>query len=239
MFSFSAKIKTYDARRLESLLLFVVEHTNKKIGNMVKQSAILAIRSAAIATSPGSSNKVSKLEKQYRLRPILNKDKFGARSELFFYKRPDGEVFSSSFKLRPKTMKREGVIMAKKGFWAWSKLLNRWIVKPYWGTKTTFDDSVKDGRIPSAGAAKAGWLKGLSFFGSFSDSGNFKSKQPMTAVKSALTGKKPFALISNLVSYVSKTSPDSALKGINAAGQAIKHKYIPQLSQELQNKWRS
>ena len=52
-----------------------------------------------------------------------------------------------------------------------------------------------------------------------------------------LSGKNPFASITNLVEYVSKIAPDSARIGIQKATNRLEKVLLPKLSKELQDKW--
>jgi hypothetical protein len=126
-----------------------------------------------------------------------------------------------------------------RAFKAWSKKLKRWTYLPYEGTKNTFDADAKGGKIPGYGAAKAGWLKAYNFFGKPDNSGDVKARRPVSRVTAQLSGSNPFAVIENLVEYVSITSPDSAQKGVNAAGHKIEKSVLPKLSGEIQAKWRN
>jgi hypothetical protein len=81
-------------------------------------------------------------------------------------------------------------------------------------------------------------LKALSAFGKPENlDGNLK--RPVSKVSAKLTGKNPFALIQNLVAYISKTAPESARIGIEKATNRLEKVLIPKLSKELQDKWRN
>jgi hypothetical protein len=207
------------------------------MGSLVKQSAITAIQSAAKATKPGDSASVKSLAMKYKLRPL-----FAIQSVLGgkqMYQMPNGKTFQTENVISKKTQQAKGLRQIKKAFQAWSKKLNRWSFIPYLGSKAgKYDADAKGGRIPGYGAAKAGWLKALSVFGKPENlDGNLR--RPVSKVSAQLTGKNPFAVIQNLVAYISKTAPESARIGVEKATNRLEKVLIPKLSKELQDKWRN
>lgn len=231
------EVNQTDLNRLNKLLEFTAKHTSRNMGSLVKQSAITAIQSAAKATKPGEQASVKSLAMKYKLRPL-----FAVQSVLGgkqMYQLPNGKTFQTENVISKNTQQKKGLRQIKRAFQAWSKKENRWSFIPYLGVKGgKYDADAKGGKIPGYGAAKAGWLKALGSFGKPENlDGNLK--KPVSKVETQLSGKNPFALIQNLVAYISKTAPQSAQIGIQKATNRLEKVLIPKLSQELQDKWRN
>ena len=233
----SIEISQPDLNRLNKLLTFTAEHTSRNMGSLVKQSAITAIQSAAKATKPGDAASVKSLALKYKLRPLFPIQSVLGGKQM--YQMSNGKTFQTENVISKKSQQAKGLKQIKKAFQSWSKKQNRWSFIPYLGEKNgKYDAGAKGGRIPGYGAAKAGWLKALSAFGKPENlDGNLK--RPVSKVSAQLTGKNPFALIQNLVAYISKTAPESARIGIEKATNRLEKVLIPKLSKELQDKWRN
>jgi len=226
-----------DVKKLNKLLNFVAENTSRNMGSLVKQSAITALQSAAVATKPGTTASVKSLAQKYKFRPIVGMKSMHSKGQYFYQNIDTNKTFTTNNFISEQTLISKHLRIIKYAFKAWSKKLNSWNLIPYFGTKTSgYDTTAKGGKIPGYGAAKSGWLKALGIFGKPDNSGgNVKSE--VTKVDMNLSGKNPFASITNLVEYVSKIAPESARIGIAKATNRLEKVLIPKLSKELQDKW--
>ena len=233
----TVKVNEDDIKRLNKLLNFVADNTNRSMGSLVKQSAITAIQSAAVATKPGTQANTKNLAQKFKYRPIVGMKAMFSKGQYFYKNIDSNKTFTSDNFISEPTLIKKHLRLVKYAFKAWSKKANKWILIPYFGTKSSgYDPETKGGKIPSYGAAKAGWLKALGFFGKPENTdSNIKSQ--VTKVNMNLTGKNPFAIITNLVEYASKINPESARIGIQKATNRLEKVLLPKLSKEIQDKW--
>jgi len=231
------KVNQNDIKKLNNLLSFVAENTSRNMGSLVKQSAITAIQSAAVATKPGTSASTKSLAQKYKFRPIVGMKSMHSKGQYLYQNIDTNKTFTTNNFISDKTLISKRLKIIKYAFKAWSKKLNSWSFIPYFGSKTSgFDQEVKGGKIPGYGAAKSGWLKALGMFGKPENTDN-NVKGQVSKVDMNLSGKNPFASITNLVDYVSKIAPESARIGIQKATNRLEKVLIPKLSKELQDKW--
>ena len=233
----TVKVNEDDVKRLNKLLNFVADNTSRSMSSLVKQSAITAIQSAAVATKPGTQASTKGLAQKFKYRPIVGMKAMFAKGSYMYKSIDTDKIFVSDNFISEPTLIKRHLRLIKFAFKAWSKKANKWSFIPYFGSKTSgFDPSAKGGKIPGYGAAKSGWLKALRFFGKPENTAD-NVKGQVSSVNMNLTGKNPFASITNLVDYVSKIAPDSARIGIQKATNRLEHVLLPKLSKELQDKW--
>lgn len=233
----TVKVNQDDVKRLNKLLNTIADNTNRSMGSLVKQSAITALQSAAVATQPGTSASTKNLAQKFKYRPIVGMKSMHSIGQYFYKSIDTGKTFTSDNFISEPTLIKKHLRIVKYAFKAWSKKAKKWTFIPYFGTKSSgYDPEAKGGKIPSYGAAKVGWLKALRFFGKPENTDN-NVKGRVSSVNMNLTGKNPFASIKNLVDYVSKIAPESARIGIQKATNRLEHVLLPKLSKEIQDKW--
>ena len=233
----TVKVNQDDVKRLNKLLNFVADNTSRSMGSLVKQSAITAIQSAAVATKPGTQANTKSLAQKFKYRPIVGMKAMFSKGQYFYKSIDTGKTFTSDNFISEPTLIKKHLRIVKYAFKAWSKKQNKWSFIPYFGTKSSgYDPSAKGGKIPGYGAAKSGWLKALGLFGKAENTDN-NVKGQVSKVNMNLSGKNPFASITNLVNYISKIAPDSARIGIQKATNRLEKVLLPKLSKEIQDKW--
>jgi len=227
---------------LTALLRDITDSTRKKMPALCRQAAYFAVRSAIKATGPGTGSRISALPQKYKYRPI---EKIFGRKGLmrgkFLYKLANGRFWSTDLLLSAASMQKRGISRVDRGILKWDKRSHGWAYLPYLGTKTgRFDAEAKGGKIPHSGAAKAGWLRALPKLGKpGGDNIPAETGRDHTRVEQRTTDSGCFIGIFNDIDYVSAVGPESAQRGIDSALEIMRHTYLPQLSQELQNKWKS
>ena len=107
MINASAKVNQDDVKRLNKLLDFVKDNTNRSMSSLVKQSAITAIQSAAVATKPGTQANTKNLAQKFKYRPIVGMKAMFQKGS-YFYKNIDTQktFASDNFISEPTLIKR-------------------------------------------------------------------------------------------------------------------------------------
>jgi hypothetical protein len=215
-----------DARNLNDVLSEIDKETNKSAKDILEQGMALAVRSAAVATTPKGNADIQKMGMAHRFRPI---EKMVGVTE-FWYKKENkkGKDFFFRSKKKISTKKKigkkgqkksRGITKLKKGIKYWRKSKKRWDYLPTESTKK-YDKSIKNTRIKFAGVGKLGWMKALPQFRTL-----IRANKELNRVTKRFGGTDKSIRIDNLVDYVSKTSPESASIGIRSAGNRMIKQY--------------
>jgi len=223
-----------DLRVLQNRINRVADILGKDKNEMIKQVGIFATRSAAILTKPGEKANPSKLAKKYKFRPLVKiPESFG-----YFYTADGENIFrvDKPISMRKKRNKERGLKRVTKGIKIWNKKQRRFTYLPYIGTKV--DTTDRRFKIPYAGSGKAGWVKTLLQI-------DQKAKESIeTDLKKGgkrygkLTQRDGLMVITNLVSYVAKTSPRSAVQGLRNASNKFKGTYKKSIDRRIERNWR-
>lgn len=194
--------------RLAAVLNKISGELKKSSASILRQAMIFAVQSAAKATGPGTRTP-AKLQDKYKYRPI---ERYRTDPPLYINK-DTGYMFSSDKKPR-----RGNVRSVNRAFKYWNKSKGQFDFKPYTGTGTKkYDKESKFGRIPHAGAAKAGWLKALNRLPGgpgYGDTGTGNA-QPIVAENRSLTQHQ--IMVRNIIRYAGAISPNAASQGISSA----------------------
>jgi len=223
-----------ELRLLQSRISRVSDILGKDKNEMIKQVAIFSTRSAAIRTAPGEKSNPSKLAKKYKFRPLVKiPESFG-----YFYTADGENIFrvDKPISMRKKRNKERGIKRVTKGIKIWNKKQRRFTYLPYIGTKV--DTTDRRFKIPYAGAGKAGWVKTLLQI-------DQKAKESIdTDLKKGLKRygtliqRDGIIVITNNVSYVSKTSPRSAVEGLRKGSNKFNGMYKKRIERRIDKNWR-
>ena len=198
---------------------------------LIKQTGVFAVQSAVKLTEPGNGSNLSKLPVKHRFRPLVRIPE----GHGYYYTRDGSTIFKVDKPINTRLKRNQGVKRVTKGIKNWSKKQRRFTYIPYIGTKR--DTSDPRFKIPFAGAAKAGWLKALPKLGNAKsiDIGNNKrgGKRYSKVRKS-----RGFLEIHNMVSYVSKTSPNAARGAVRKASNRMRKIWIPKVERRVARDWR-
>lgn len=217
----TAEVSQSDLERLAQLFRQVESTVHRETPALIRQSIIFALQSATKATKPGTRSKLSTLEKKYRFRPLV------PLSGNFYHDPATGNVFDAGRQLSRGEVAKRGLKKVTKGIKIWDRKANRFIVRPYAGTKVDTSDPLF--KIPNAGAAKAGWLMAYRrLSGKAADLGGIRANLAAVKISSVM------AEVVNKVRYVSTISPDSAAAGVAAARARMEKIYIPKIAAKLE-----
>lgn len=229
-----ARIDKRNLTDINRTIARVVNETSKGTSQMIKQASIWALQSASKATPPGAGLNVKRLAQRFRFRPIERIPE----SEGYWYawakkgaKGVDGRFFRSTKKLSS-GVKSGRLIKIKYGIKYWSKRRNRWSYVPYWNGSSSrprkYDKNVKRGRIPSAAAAKYGWLRSL---GQLSKKSVSKGNVWHADQAANLLLRKYSMVATNRVSYVRKVAPHSASIALTKTAKRLRGFWLPKLAE--------
>jgi hypothetical protein len=100
------------------------------------------------------------MAKKYRVRKTLSVGKAGGG---FWYKKRNGQIFSTQKRISKKQREKRGLEPVKKMMQYWDKSANKWSFTPINPTTNKPNTRIfRSGlRIPGAGAVKAGWIHAL------------------------------------------------------------------------------
>ena len=206
-----AEIPQSEIDRLKLVLDKIGGELNKSSADILRQAMIFAIQSAAKATAPGKTQLPSKLPDKYKYRPI---ERYRGNPVLYINE-SNGYVFQSDI-----TPKRKNVRRITRAWKYWDKSKGQFSAKPYTGTATKkYDKDKKFGRIPYAGAAKAGWLKALNRLPKapgYSD-GEAQTGKALPIVTESKGNGQHGISVENIIKYIGKTSPNAANIGLSSA----------------------
>jgi len=205
----NVKIDPNDWNRLFNGLNLVAQHTRKSVPDLLRQTAYFMLVSAAKATKPGTTSKLSSLPKKARFRPLVSIPS----SKGFFNKNSrTGFIFKTD---RPiKKASSQGLERISKGIKFFNKKTNSFDYIPYSGATKETDKKFK---IPYAGAAKGGYLGALHSIGNTKGT-DTKGLPPGKKYSTVWQGHKSadefFIAIINEVEYAAKIAPQSADIGL-------------------------
>jgi hypothetical protein len=244
-------VNSAEVAQLDKTLLLIEKATGRSMRKLNRQGMVYVLQSAAKATKPGLTSKVSKLPLKYKFRPLVsaksvnlhawvmpsgkiwhNRDSDAARR--YFYVRPSGAIFSTPSSLnksrRGNANRVKPLKKVSKAIKKWSKKKHDWTYLPYAGTKRDLSD--KRFRIPHAGAAKGGWLYSLPKLGRYADLGGLHGKmRPLSVMTEKNSFTEQSIQVINNIDYVSITSPASAEIGLQKANKRIIGAYKKKLEQ--------
>jgi len=222
----SAIADKHTERKVNATLRKIAKATGRDMRNMMRMAGIWATQSLSKDTPPGKRRNVNDLAQKYKYRPIRKIPE----SEGYWYvwgkkgmvgmAGVKGRFFKSTkdLEISKKTGKRKlrsNLVRVRFGFVYWSRNKNKMSYLPYWdGTDAKpkkYAKGMKAGRIPSAGAAKYGWLRAHGILkGTMPEKGNVKKASQASAVY-----KQPNSLtIINRVKYVDKIAPGTVRKAL-------------------------
>lgn len=229
----SAVVDQKDLADLEKLFKKIEKLGINVTEKLIDQTIIHAAASAANATRPRKSRNKSgnirggKLLDKHKYRPLVPMpssmgnwyiDKNASR------KRP----FKIDENLSSGQLRKRGLQRVKKAILVHNKNGKSYI--PWYGKRNKKD---KRFQIPYAGLAKEAWAKGFKKMGG---KGSIPTLRRNRGAGKVYSTKRKFmeAQVSNLVSYVTKSSPGSARYGINRAKNKMKHLYKFKMEKKMQ-----
>lgn len=199
---------------LDANITKLVNLTGRSLKSAVTQVSLLTIKSAIVATKPGTAATVKGMGVKQKFRRA---EKMPPSENWYEYTTSDGEV--KMFKAKAKLSKDKGRKRVTKGVKVWHKKNNRWVWTPWMGKA---DRSKSLFRIPHYGAAKAGWLNAYKAFGKVVTETDKKARKRKTRVTYS-NGAQGDALITieNLVTYAKKISPLSGVVAMRSAARQM------------------
>lgn len=222
-----------DMDSLPKTLENIWRNTHKSLEELLPETAYWAIVGATKATGPGDRSRVSKLQRKYKLRPVVSKKVFAGKR---LYTR-EGLAYAFEIKkaLSAESMQKHGLRRITKAVKKWSKKEKAFVFPPYLKEKT--DKSDKELKIPHAGAAKYGWLANLKSLGlktSGTDPGTLEGeiRRPAYANQRKYGLTESFIIMDNLIDYISTISPQSAEIGMQKASHKMYGIYLKKLEEE-------
>ncbi|NLE06825.1 MAG: hypothetical protein GX638_18765 [Crenarchaeota archaeon] len=208
--SITAEIPPGEIDKLKTVLDRISGELKKSSVDILRQAMIFAIQSAAKHTKPGLETP-SKLQDKYKYRPIVD---YHSKVPLYIND-SSGYVFSTKEKVKSKNVRR-----ITRAFRYWDKKNGKKGFLPYYGTgKKKYDKETRMGKIPYAGAAKAGWLKALNRLPQapgYSDAGA-ETGTAMPIVIESRSESQHGISVENVIRYIGKTSPNAANIGLSSA----------------------
>ena len=224
MSAVTIQVNPADVQRVGRLLNKIAFETSKGMYDIIRQTMIFALQSSAKDTKPGTSGTADGLAKKFKVRPIL---KSSVKSG-FYYELQDGKTFRSESEIMPwknsKTLQNVKRRIDKVIQW-WNKEINTWDYTAYTGTP----EQEKFLKIPHAGAGKVGWYGALQKLGK-STSGYGDNKAGNLSRAQIQRGRLEAGIaVTNMVDYVSKTSPQSAGVGLAKAESRMVKTYESKL----------
>jgi len=214
-----------DVLRIQSLIKHVDRTLNKDTTHIMRAALVFALQSAAKATKPHGTSKLSKMSKKYRFRPLVPIP----IAVGYFY--ADGERIFRRDKIIPKKKAEAiGLVRIKKGYKAWDKKRHGFVYIPVLYTKR--DETDKIAKIPGAGAAKAAWLQAYQkLTGKTTDTEGIKSVLHQTRMSN------DFMSVLNKVGYASNTSPQAARIGLSKAANKLEKLWLPRIERRIERDW--
>lgn len=217
----TATVNPADVQRVGRLLSKVAFESGKGMFDLVRQTMIFALQSSAKDTKPGKSGTADGLAKKFKFRPILkSQDATKKRAGQYFYEFQDGKTFNTAVEIPAwqyswQKIKRKIDKVVK---W-WNKEINTWDYTAYTGTP----EQQKFLKTPHYGAGKVGWYGALQKLGK-STGGYGDNKAGNLSRTQVQRGQLEAGIaVTNMVDYVSKTSPQSAGVGlVNAEKRMVK-----------------
>ncbi|HCE46172.1 MAG TPA: hypothetical protein DET40_21720 [Lentisphaeria bacterium] len=212
------KVNPQDVERVGRLLNKISYETGRDMYSLIRQAMIMALQSSAKATKPGKSGTATGLAKKYKQRPILSSSvKAG-----FYYELLNGKTFRTDEEIMPwthgKTLQNVKRRLDKVIQW-WNKKQGGWDYTAYTGAP----EQEKFLKIPHAGAGKVGWYGSLAKLGKSADGTNDNNASALSKASIQRGNLEAGIAVTNMVDYVSKTSPESASTGLaNAEKRMIK-----------------
>ena len=221
--SITAEIPPGEIDKLKTVLERISGEWKKSSVDILRQAMIFAIQSAAKATAPGNTSLPSKLADKFKYRPI---EKY--KGTPLYVNEKTGYMFAAN--TEPKSKKIRKINRAWK---YWDKGNGAFATKPYTGTaEKKYDKEKKFGRIPYAGAAKAGWLKALNQLPQapgYSDAGA-ETGTAMPIVIESRSDSQHGISVENVIRYIGKTSPNAASIGLRSATNRMIGSYKKKIS---------
>ena len=224
----SAEIDPADLAKLRRTVEEAASKLKLSTRDLIRQSAIFAIQSAARETGPGKAASPSKLAVKYKYREIV-KGTPGPLNWFRYRHLRDGWdiVFQTANDISLGTQQKRGLKKLTRSVRVWSKKQRQFVLRIYSGTATgKYDKESRIGRIPHYGAAKAGWLKAL---GRLPGSKPLKSEgdqwvpNPRISVEQS---RDTYGLtIENLVRYVDKISPKASAVAMKKTANRMEYFY--------------
>lgn len=205
-----------DVARFKRLLEKIAYESGKGMYDLVRQTMIMALQSSAKATKPGNASTVKGLAKKHKIRPIL---KSSVKSG-YYYELQDGKTFRSDKEIMPwtygKVLQNVKRRLDRVIQW-WNKKQGGWDYAGYTGAP----EQEKFLKIPHAGAGKVGWYGALQKLGKPAGESGDNNAGRISKVRVQRGNLEAGIEVTNMVDYVSKTSPESARAGLNAAEQRM------------------
>jgi hypothetical protein len=239
MSNLTAVVDPKDMREIYSLFAKAEKLGINATDRLISQTIIHAAASAANATKPRKGRNKSgnirggKLLKRDTTRPIVKMPE----SMGYWYIKKDSKrnrPFKAKKKLSRTEVRRQGLRRVTKGIKKIEK--GRWTYIPYDGKAKSNDKRL---RIPYAGLAKEAWKRGFKKLGGKGSIATLQRNRRSGRVYSTKR-KLLYAELTNLVSYVSKSSPGAARYGLNRARKKMQYNYSKEiekkLAKELKNK---
>ena len=197
----------------------------------VRQAVFFFLQSVIKLTPPGAGTKLKNLPKKYKYRPMVT---LPPDRRFFVYEKKDGTTFKVSQKLK-KSRNLRLLYYAERAFKAW--LDDGWSLIPYIRAKAEsssesrrkyapdyrdyFNPKIKPGRIPYAGAAKAGWIGVYRLMGEFRKGEKTQLGTKASLYRSLYGPNGFFAIIANKVRYISKIAPGSVNEALRKAERRL------------------
>lgn len=214
-----------DVARIQEVINHVGNTLKRDTTHVMRAAIVFALQSAAVATKPEGTSKLSRMKKKYRIRPLVS-----LTNRNFYVYEKTGKVFETPKRLKKERQRREGIRRLTKGIQWWDKKEGQFRTLPYDDQNT--QNYQKFFAIPGAGAAKAAWLQAYNAIsGKAIDVGKIKSVAHRTRQTT------DFIEVLNLVGYAALTSPQAAEIGIAKAANKLSHLWMPRIERRLERDW--
>ena len=236
MAAMSIEVDKGDIAKLNKLFVDMEKYTKKKADDLIQQTMLFAIKSAANATNPRSTQNPEgnyrklKLGNKYLLRPMV-----ALPQSMGFWYYQDGvfKPFKVPRKLSNRELKAKNLKRITKAVKIWNKNGGGWKYLPYPGTKRNKAD--KRFRIPHAGLAKAAWYRARSGLDKKFTYQGLKRNKKIHGIHNIV--KRPLLMEAvNKVRYAGKTSPGAARYGLSKATRKMEANYLPQIDKAIQRR---
>lgn len=234
----AAEIDPADLERMRKLMERAVHDLGMSTRDITRQAIVFAVQSAAKETGPGNASSPKKMAVQFRFRKIVPYKDSGMYSPSlqrnvkdfrYAYRTSSGEtkMFPTDVEISKKSQNKRGLRELKRNIEIYDRKLRTMRMIPYIGTATgKYDKTSRVGRIPHAGAAKAGWLKALGRLPGSKPEALENPQYVPTPNVSVEKSKDTYAItVENIVKYITKISPNAAAIAIKKTANRMEKIY--------------
>ena len=236
MAAMSIEVDKADVAKLNKLFADMEKYTKKKADDLIQQTMLFAIKSAANATNPRSTQNPEgnfrklKLGNKYLLRPMVA---LPQSMGFWYYQLGVFKPFKVPRKLKPTELRAKNLKRITKAVKMWNRDGGGWKYLPYPGTKRSKAD--KRFKIPHAGLAKAAWYRAAAGLDQKFKYQDLKRNKKVRGINSIT--KRPLLMVAvNKVRYAGKTSPGAARYGLSKATRKMEAIYLPKIDKAIERR---